>query len=237
MQKNESSQPTNSLWTAFRDGIQHGVYRIIDAPVRGMVKMGATPNMMTTVGLLGNLAAAGLIVMAAYATTVAMFMGFAPAYTLLGWAGGVMLFFSIFDMVDGYMARTAHLESRFGAFYDSVLDRYCELAVLAALAFYFMLLQQHAFALATFLALIGSIMVSYIRARAEALGCECKVGLMQRPERVVVTSVGLLLTGLLQDAVRDSFDPIWFTAVPMILIAILANGTAIARILHVRKQL
>ena len=67
------------------------------------------------------------------------------------------------------------------------------------------------------------------------MGCECKVGLMQRPERVVVTSVGLLLTGLLQDVV--AFDPVWLIAVPIMLIAVLANATAVARILHVRRQL
>ena len=78
-------------------------------------------------------------------------------------------------------------------------------------------------------------MVSYIRARAEGLGKECKVGLMQRPERVVVTSLGLLLCGLCSRC--TSFDALWLAAAPMILIAILANGTAIARILHVRKQM
>ncbi len=229
----------------FRDGIQHGVYRIIDPAVRGLVKIGATPNMMTTVGLLGNLAAAALIIMAAYtaadptqlSTLNFQLSTFNSPFTLLGWAGGVTLFFSIFDMVDGYMARTANMVTRFGAFYDSVLDRYSELATLSALAFYFMMLQQHVFAIATFLAITGSIMVSYVRARAEAIGCECKLGLMQRPERVVVTTLGLLLAGLLQDVVRPLFDPIWFVAAPMILIAVLANATAIVRILHVKKQL
>ena len=235
-----------SLFQRFRNGIQQAVYYIIDPAVRGMVRLGATPNMMTTVGLLGNLAAAALIFWAACIAAPEAFQASsccshcslqmsASPFTLLGWAGALMLLFSIFDMVDGYMARTAHMESRFGAFYDSVLDRYCELAVLCGLAFYFMLTGSLGFALWTFLAIIGSIMVSYIRARAEALGADCKVGLMQRPERVVVTSLGLLLTGLLQDAV--CFDPIWLIAVPIILIAVLANGTAIARIMHVKRGL
>lgn len=223
-------------FNSFRDGIQHSVYRLIDTPVRLMVKAGVTPNMITTLGLLGNLLAAWLIVRAAKFNLMSILDGRPVSYTLLGWAGFAIIAFSICDMVDGYMARTHHLESRFGAFYDSVLDRYCELATLCALAFYFMMVDELEWALFTFLALIGSIMVSYVRARAEALGCECKVGLMQRPERVVVTSLGLLLCGLLQHVVDKWFDPIWFVVVPMILIAVLANGTAIVRILHVKGQ-
>ena len=222
---------------AFRAGIQQGVYRLIDLPVRLLVKVGVTPNMITTLGLLGNLFAAWLIVRAAQGNLFASAFGLPVSYSLLGWSGFAIIAFSICDMIDGYMARTHHLESQFGAFYDSVLDRYCELATLCALAFYFMMMGEPTFALFTFLALIGSIMVSYVRARAEALGKECKVGLMQRPERVVVTSLGLLLSGLLQDVVSQWFDPIWFVAAPMILIAILANGTAIARIVHVKRQM
>ena len=215
----------------FRDGIQHGVYRVIDVPVRLLVRMGCTPNMMTTVGLLGNLAAAALIAWAGLTIQSSM----ANAFTLLGWAGVVTILFSIFDMVDGYMARTAHLESRFGAFYDSVLDRYCELATLSALAFFFVVTGYMGFALCTFLSLIGSIMVSYVRARAEGLGYECKVGLMQRPERVVVTSLGLIFGGFLASSV--SCDAMWIVAVPQIVIAVLANWTAIVRILHVKAQM
>lgn len=226
----------SSLFTRFRDGIQHGVYRIIDPGVRLMVRLGATPNMMTTCGLLGNLVAAALIVLAAHTAVMERMMGFETSYSMLGWAGVVMLLFSIFDMVDGYMARTAHLESRFGAFYDSVLDRYCELAVLAAMAYYFMCCNEAGFMLWTLMAMVGSVMVSYVRARAEALAFECKGGLMQRPERVVVTSVALILTPLLDTIVRPHFDPVWIVAAAMILIAVLANVTAVARILHVRKQ-
>lgn len=226
--------------TAFqrlRDAIQRAVYAIIDPPIALLLRCGATPNMMTTVGLLGNLAAAVLIIVAAYSTSFEAVMGLPMRYGLLGWAGGMTLFFSIFDMVDGRMARTAHLESRFGAFYDSVLDRYCEILTLLAIAFFFMLTDHHAYALWTALALMGSVMVSYTRARAEALDCDCKVGLMQRPERVVITAAGLLLTGLLQDVVADSFSPLLLLAVPMLVIAVLANITAIVRIFHVHKRM
>jgi CDP-diacylglycerol--glycerol-3-phosphate 3-phosphatidyltransferase len=88
---------------------------------------------------------------------------------------------------------------------------------------------------ATFLSLIGSIMVSYVRARAEGLGCECKVGLMQRPERVVLTALGCMLFGLLHGSMGS--DSVWFLLVPQLLIAVLSNATAVVRIIHVYKQL
>ncbi len=78
--------------------------------------------------------------------------------------------------------------------YDSVLDRYCELFTLGGIAYYFIGCGSFAGALVTFLALVGSIMVSYVRARAEGLDIECKIGFMQRPERVVVTSLSTLAT-------------------------------------------
>jgi len=213
---------------AFRDGIQHGVYKIIDPSVKMMIKIGVTPNMITTIGFLGNLVAAAMFVYSAL---------YVPAddFSIVGWAGALILFASIFDMIDGYLARTGNMCSTFGAFYDSVLDRFCELFTLSGIAFYFM---QHGYPAATvitFLSLIGSIMVSYVRARAEGLDIECKVGLMQRPERVVVTSLGAIFCGLLAECV--SFDPMWILLVPQILIAVLANYTVIVRILHVKKQM
>ncbi|MBO4905708.1 MAG: CDP-alcohol phosphatidyltransferase family protein [Bacteroidaceae bacterium] len=213
-----------------RDGIQQTVYRIIDMPVRGMVRIGLTPNMMTTVGLLGNLVASFLIVWAALISQQSSIN-----FRLIGWSGVLVLFFSIFDMVDGYMARTANMETRFGAFYDSVLDRYCELSTLSALAFFFVQTGYIWFALCCFLSLVGSVMVSYVRARAEGLGYECKVGFMQRPERVVVTSIGLAFGGFLSECV--SFDSMWIVALPQMLIAVLANWTAVVRILHVKRQM
>lgn len=222
-------------FNSFRDGIQHFVYRLIDLPVRLLVKVGVTPNMITTLGLLGNILAAWLIVRSAMGVFMASSFGMPVSYALLGWAGLCIIAFSICDMVDGYMARTHHMESRFGAFYDSVLDRYQELFTLSAIAFFFMAQGDWGSALITALALIGSIMVSYVRARAEALGCDCKVGLMQRPERVVVLVLGLLLAGFLQHVVP--FNSLWFLFGAVTLIAVLANWTAIVRILHVKKQL
>lgn len=216
-----------SIYSSFRDGIQQFVYKIINPGVRVAVKAGITPNVVTTLGLIGNVAGAALLVYAAIN---------APAdYIMVGWAGVIIIFSSIMDMVDGYMARTADMCSVFGAFYDSVLDRYCELVTLSGLAFYFMQTSHPWAAVITFLSLIGSIMVSYVRARAEGLNVECKVGLMQRPERIVVTVSGMLLTGFLTGAVP--FDAIWFVIVSQAVIALLANFTAFYRILHVKNQL
>lgn len=213
-----------------RDMIQMGVYKIIDPSVKLMAKIGVTPNMITTIGLIGNLCAAALFVYSAI---------YVPEndYSIVGIAGTVIIFASLFDMVDGYLARTSNQTSVFGAFYDSVLDRYCELFTLSGICFYFMKHGNDIGAVSTFLSLIGSIMVSYVRARAEGLDVECKVGLMQRPERVVLTSLGAILCGLFADSVRDDFSPVCFLLVPQMLIAVLANLTAFVRIHHVYKKL
>lgn len=216
-----------SIYSSLRDGIQQIVYKIINPGVVMAVKAGITPNVVTTLGLLGNIAGAALLVYAALSAN--------SDYVLIGWAGVVIILSSIMDMVDGYMARTANMCSVFGAFYDSVLDRYCELVTLSGLAYYFMHFSYPWAAVITFLSLIGSIMVSYVRARAEGLDLECKVGLMQRPERIVVTVLGMLLTGFLDGVVP--FDSIWFIIASQAVIALFANFTAFHRILHVKNQL
>lgn len=216
-----------SIYSSLRDGIQQIVYKIINPGVVMAVKAGITPNVVTTLGLLGNIAGAALLIYAALSAN--------SDYVLIGWAGVVIILSSIMDMVDGYMARTANMCSVFGAFYDSVLDRYCELVTLSGLAFYCMHFSYPWAAVITFLSLIGSIMVSYVRARAEGLDLECKVGLMQRPERIVVTVLGMLLTGFLDGVVP--FDSIWFIIASQAVIALFANFTAFHRILHVKNQL
>ncbi len=213
-----------------RDKIQIGVYKVIDPFVKFLVKIGVTPNMVTTFGLIGNLVAAAIFVYSAMCVPV-------DNYFYVGLAGAMIIFSSLFDMVDGYLARTANMTSTFGAFYDSVLDRYCELFTLSGICYYFMAHGEEFATIVTFLALIGSIMVSYVRARAEGLDVECKVGLMQRPERVVLTSLGAILCGVFAEDVKDSFSPMWFLLVPQILIAVLANLTAFVRIHHVYKQI
>lgn len=224
---------SQSTFKTCRDGIQHGIYAIIDPLVRGMIRCGITPNMVTTIGLLGNLAATAFFVWAAMTATAADLR-----YDLVTWAGALIILFSLFDMLDGQVARIGGMASTFGALYDSVLDRYCELLTLGGIAFYMMETGYAWGALIAFLALVGSVMVSYVRARAEGLGIECKVGFMQRPERVVVTSVGALacgITGMSADPLR--FDAMYILIAAVGIIAVFANITAFARVAHCKRQL
>ena len=214
-----------------RDSLQQGIYVVINPLVKGMIAIGMTPNMVTTIGLLGNIAAAVLLVYAGIETGDTH----VNPYYLLTWAGALIIGFSLFDMLDGQVARIGGMASTFGAMYDSVLDRYCEMFTLGGISFYFLCSGQTGMALVTYLAVIGSIMVSYVRARAEGLGLECKIGFMQRPERVVVTALGVLLTGILgQSGVENAEIPL---AIAVWLIAVFANLTAMARIAHVKSQM
>lgn len=218
-----------------RDSLQQAIYKVINPFVRLLIKMHVTPNAVTTIGFLGNVAAAALAVAAGYGAA----NGQTVDYSLLTWAGALIIGFSLFDMLDGQVARLGGMVSAFGAMYDSVLDRYCELFTLGGIAYYFIGCGDLISALVTFLALVGSIMVSYVRARAEGLGIECKIGFMQRPERVVVTSLAVLatgITGMNLDAASD-FNPNLILLAAMGIIAVFANMTAFARIAHCRRAL
>ncbi len=214
-----------------RDSLQQLIYKIINPLVHGMIKIGITPNIVTTIGFLGNLAGACLLIYAGINQEV-------NYYNLIGWAGGIILCSSLFDMMDGQVARIGGMASTFGAMYDSVLDRYSELVTLGGICFCLIGHNYPIGAVITFAALIGSLMVSYVRARAEGLGLECKIGFMQRPERVVLTSLGLLVCGIVATQNPHlSFDPMLILIVPMGFIAIFANITAFARIEYSRRQL
>jgi len=144
--------------------------------------------------------------------------------------GALVLFAGIFDMFDGAMARVRNAATTFGAFLDSTLDRYSESIILGGLLFYVLQRptlhvalwpwanEQQWMIVLIFVAAIGSLMVSYAKARAEGLGLECKKGLLARPERVVILAVGLL-TG----------TTIW----ALTLLAVLSHITAVERIVHV----
>ena len=214
-----------------RDSLQQGIYVIINPLVRLMIKCGITPNMVTTIGMVGQVVGAGLLIRAGY---VAVQTGEMP-YSLVTWAGVVIILFSVFDMLDGQVARMGNMVSKFGAMYDSVLDRYCELISLGGVAYYFMQFGALWPALITYLAIIGSVLVSYVRARAEGLGIECKIGFMQRPERVVVTCLGVILTGILGQCGVEWAD--WVLITAMAIIAVFANITAAARIQHCRRAM
>lgn len=219
-----------------RDGLQQGIYAVINPFVRLLIRMGVTPNMVTTIGLLGNIAAAAVLVWTAI--EVSQYHQ-SPDYGMVTLAGALIIGFSLFDMLDGQVARLGNMTTIYGAMYDSVLDRYCELFTLGGVASFLIACGNIWGAVITFLALVGSIMVSYVRARAEGLGIECKLGFMQRPERVVVTAVSIIATGIVgQNLEPESlFDPNIILVCAMAIIAIFANMTAFARLTHSRKEL
>lgn len=205
----------------YRDFLQKVIYYLINPLIKGMIKIGITPNFITTTGFILNLFATGLMIYAAI---------YDPSNTsIIGYAGGVIIFAGLFDMMDGRLARLGNMQSTFGALWDSTLDRYSELFTLFGILFYLLANQWVWSGIITFLAIIGSIMVSYVRARGEGLGIDVKVGFMQRPERVVVTAIGAIVCG--------ACNSLWALAVPMMLIALLANITAFWRIAYCYKQL
>ena len=220
--------------TKSRNNLQQGIYVVINPIVRLLIKCGITPNMVTTIGLLGNIAGAVVLIWGA-ATSVTQH----ELYQRMIIAGALIIGFSIFDMLDGQVARIGGKVTRFGAMYDSVLDRYCELFVLGGITFYFLQRGSLWGAIITFLALIGSIMVSYVRARAEGLGVECKMGFMQRPERVVLTTLALLATGITGVSIdpMSTFNPDIILVIAMIVIAVFANLTAFARLGFAKAQM
>lgn len=142
-------------------------------------RLKVTPNQVTVVGTLLNVGAAALVVT-----------------NHLIYAGIVFLVAGCCDMLDGALARRTQKMTRFGAFLDSTLDRVSEGVVLAAIAYLLATQGRAVDAGLVVLALLGSILVSYTRARAESLGLECKVGLMSRPERVILIALGLFFNVL-----------------------------------------
>lgn len=220
--------------TQARGNLQQGIYAVINPFVRLLIRIGITPNIVTTIGMLGNIAAAAVLI----AAGIKAQQGGGADFTLVTIAGALIIGFSLFDMLDGQVARIGGMASTFGAMYDSVLDRYCELFTLGGISYYLIQTGYVAGALITFVALVGSIMVSYVRARAEGLGVECKIGFLQRPERVVITSAATLATGIVGQCCHDlSFKPDIILVIAMAFIAVFANITAFARLSHSRRAL
>jgi CDP-diacylglycerol--glycerol-3-phosphate 3-phosphatidyltransferase len=135
-----------------------------------------TPNVLTWLGFLINVGAALLV-----------------AYDHFLAAGAIVLVAGLFDLLDGALARLTNRVSRFGGILDSTLDRLSEAAVLLALLVVFARSQRVDATLLVGVVLLGSLMVSYLRARMEGMGIECRAGIFTRPERVVVLSLGLML--------------------------------------------
>ena len=209
----------------YRGFLQKIIYVVIDPFIRLLVSLGITPNVVTALGFVGNVVATGLFLQASL-----LFQGEpSAACSLIGWGGAVILGAGLFDMMDGRLARVSQQSSSFGALWDSTLDRYSELVTLFGICLVFIRADWFWMGVATFAAMVGSVMVSYVRARAEGLGIECKVGFMQRPERVVVTAFTAIVSGMT--------DSLWWLAGGMLLIALLANLTAFWRIAHCYKVL
>src|SRR3978361_2362289 len=175
--------------TSIRTNLQLGIYKVIDPFVKILIKLGLTPNAVTSIGFILNVGVAVIFILGAEE-------GNRGDLRYVGWAGGLILFAGLFDMLDGQVARLGNMKSIFGALYDSVIDRYSELIMFLGIFYY--LVAHHYFlsSIFAFIALIGSMMVSYVRARAEGLGIEVKGGLMQRPERVVTIGVFAIIFGV-----------------------------------------
>jgi CDP-diacylglycerol--glycerol-3-phosphate 3-phosphatidyltransferase len=197
----------------FSGRIQQRARYLVTVLIKPFARLGISPNTLTIIGLLFSFITAGTI---------------AQGYLFLG--GWLVLFAGIFDMFDGAMARARNAATTFGAFLDSTLDRFSEGIILLGLLLYAL---QHpglhdslwpasyeqAWMIAfIYIAAIGSLMVSYTKARAEGLGIECKTGILARPERVILLAIGLL-TG----------TSIWALA----LLAVFSNVTAVERIIAV----
>lgn len=142
-----------------------------------------------------------------------------------GWAGLMIFLCGLFDMLDGKVAAKTNATSDFGAIFDSTLDRYSEFFIYLGLAYHF---RESWVVWVPFFTFLGSTMVSYTRARAEGLGIECKIGVMQRAERMA-----LLLLGTIFGIVFDIFDPL-MTGI-LLFIAVISNITALQRTFYVRK--
>jgi CDP-diacylglycerol--glycerol-3-phosphate 3-phosphatidyltransferase len=197
------SQPLNSPST-FTDRLRKLFKGIIDPIGAYLNRTGLTPNAITLLGLAG--------------TTVGAYFISQGSMT---WGGIILLISVLVDAFDGTMARLRGESSDFGAFVDSVSDRYAEFITFGGLLYYFVSRADYPGVMVTFAAAAGSVLVSYVKARAEGLGFEAKVGILTRVERYLVL-VPLLV-----------FNQPFIASV---IIAILGNITALQRVFHVRVQ-
>jgi CDP-diacylglycerol---glycerol-3-phosphate 3-phosphatidyltransferase len=171
--------------------------KIIKAIVRGLALLGFSPNFLTFLGLVINIWAAFLFAAGSFR-----------------WGGVVVIAAGLFDMVDGRVARETNQVTRFGGFFDSVLDRYSDLGVLVGLLVYYASINRNFYVVLTAIAMTGTVLVSYTRARAENIIPKCKVGFLERPERVVLIIIGAL--------VNRMAHVLW-------ILAVLSNITVISR--------
>jgi len=177
---------------------------MIDRIVRWLALSRIHPNVLTFLGLVIN-------IFAAWMFARGKFIG----------AGLVVVGAGLFDMVDGRVARATDRVTRFGGFFDSVLDRYSDLALFMGLLVYYASINRFFYIVLTAVVMTGSVMVSYTRARAENSIPKCKVGFLERPERVVLIIIGALFNRMAQ--------VLW-------VIAILSNVTVIHRMIYTWQE-
>ncbi|MGB5747833.1 MAG: CDP-alcohol phosphatidyltransferase family protein [Desulfobacterales bacterium] len=186
--------------------LQDRFIKLLSPLVKLFTKWGLGPNSFTVAGVIITSIGAAAFLMG--------FIRLAGIFILLG---------GLCDTIDGLLARTTGKASRFGALLDSTVDRYAEFIMFFGIAAYFFNIDDYVTAAGTFLALCGSFMVSYSRARAESLGLQAKVGIMQRPERIVLIGLGAIIH------MNAFIFAIW-------LVAVFANFTALQRIRCAYKQ-
>jgi CDP-diacylglycerol--glycerol-3-phosphate 3-phosphatidyltransferase len=179
--------------------------------VHGLALTRISPNALTFFGLVINIGAAVLFGFAGADNQARMFR----------WAAATIIGAGIFDMVDGRVARATGQVTQFGAFFDSVIDRYSDLALFFGLLVYYARAGRFFYIVLVAVVMTGSVMVSYTRARAESLIGSCKVGFMERPERIVLVIIGALF---------NRMAPVLW------VIAVLSNITVVHRILYTYQQ-
>lgn len=217
------------------------IYNILNPLIQLFARLGITPNMITTFGLILNIVAAIIFIIGAEIDD-------RTNMTYVGWGGFTILIAGLFDMMDGRLARISNMKTSFGAFYDSVIDRYSELIMFLGICYF--LIAQHYFlsSLFAFIALIGSMMVSYTRSRAEGLGIDCSIGMMQRPARVVIMGASAMFCGItyyffghfsfkIANGSFTIFETISIFTLPVAFVAVMSNITALQRLEHCRKEL
>ena len=196
-------------WTS---AVGRGSRVLLHAIVRGLALTRISPNVLTFMGLVINVGAA-------------MLFGFASADNdqprMFLYAGLVIIGAGIFDMVDGRVARATGQVTHFGAFFDSVIDRYSDVALFFGLLVYYARADRFFYVVLVAFVMVSSVMVSYTRARAESLIPQCKVGFMERPERIVLVIIGALF---------NRMAPVLW------VIAVLSSITVIHRIYFTYKQ-
>jgi len=181
------------------------IFKGVLDPIAGFLNhLGLMPNTMTILGLIGNVIGAILI---------------ASGRIQLG--GIIVLLMGPVDALDGTMARLRGMAGNFGAFVDSVTDRYSELVIFMGLLYYFMQQNNSMAILLVYASAAGSVLVSYVRARGQSLGWDTKTGILTRMERYLVLAPALILN---------------FPIIGLWIIAVFSNVTAIQRIVDVRKQ-